>query len=154
MKRPFIYASHWKWVAAVVCLFMLCGARAFGGDLKLEAQLIWGTNDESSPDPKHKQVEQVVEKKLKSSPFKWKNYFEVNRKTFSVAKDAPAKVTLSKNCDIEVRNLGNDLVEVSLSGKGKPVGKIKQSVPKGELLVVGGNAENLTAWFVVLRQTE
>ena len=138
----------------MVCLFMLCGARAFAADLKLEAQLIWGTNDEKSPDPKHKQVEQSVEKKLKSSPFKWKNYFEVNRKAFSVARDASTKVTLSRNCDIEVRNLGGDLVEVSLSGKGKPVGKIKQSVPKGELLVVGGNAENLTAWFVVLRQVE
>lgn len=154
MNTSFIYAAQLRWLAILTSLFLVCGVRAIAGELKLEAQLVWGTDLEKSPNPKHKPAEAAVENKLKSSPFKWKNYFEVNRAILTVAQDATAQATLSKHCDIEVRNLGNDMVEVSLSGKGKPVGKIKQSVPKGQLLVIGGNAENLTAWFVVLRQVE
>ena len=61
---------------------------------------------------------------------------------------------MSKDCDVSVRNLGNSSVEVTLFGKGQPVGKFTQALPKGELLVTGGNAANFTAWFVVLRQAD
>ena len=123
-------------------------------DMKLEAQLIWGTNDAQSPDPAHKPVTGEVERKLKRLPFKWKNYFEVTRKNLSVAKGASQKVAMSKDCSIEVKNLGDSKVEVTLSVKGKETGRFTQALPKGELLVTGGNAENATAWFVALRQTE
>ena len=63
-------------------------------------------------------------------------------------------VPVSKSCSIRVKNLGRQKVEVTLIGKGKEAGKITQALPKGELLVVGGNAENATAWFVVLKQAE
>jgi hypothetical protein len=152
-----LFSSHVTWLgglAAVFILLGLTGADAHAGDMKLEAQLIWGTNDEKQSDPDLKAVDQKLEKKLKKSPFKWKNYFEVNRKKFSVAKDASEKVELSKDCEIKVRNLGNNTVELTLYGKGKSVGTIKQELPKGELLMMGGNAENLTAWFVVLRQVD
>jgi len=61
---------------------------------------------------------------------------------------------VSKSCSLQVKNLGGQKVEVTLIGKGKEAGKITQALPKGELLVVGGNAENATAWFVVLKQAE
>ena len=47
------------------------------------------------------------------------------------------------------RLVGHEL-EVTLIGKGKEVVKRKQSLPKGEMLVLGGNAPNSTAWLVVL----
>lgn len=152
-------SSHATWlgrlaVVLVLLAFTADGANASTKEMKLEAILVWGTNDDSSPDPGHKEVEPEVEKKLKKLPFKWKNYFEVNRKDFSVQKDGSKKIELSKDCEIKVRNLGDGNVELTLYGKGKAVGTIKQALPKGELLVTGGNAENLTAWFVVLRQVE
>ena len=64
------------------------------------------------------------------------------------------KKRMSKDCEIKVRNMGKSVVEVSLIGKGEPVGKVTQALPKGELLVTGGNAENFTAWFVVLKQVD
>ena len=154
MKPGNPYAIWLGRVAAVLLLIAFTGARVMAGDMKLEAQLIWGTNDEKSPNPKHKRVEADVDKKLKKLPFKWKNYFEVTRKQFTVAEGGSQSVELSKDCEIKVRNLGNDSVELTLLGKGKEVGKITQTLPKGELLVTGGNAENFTAWFVVLRQVE
>jgi len=139
----------------MVLLFVTClGARVQAAEIKLEAQLIWGTNDEKSPDPKHKAVDPKVEKKLKKAPFKWQHYFEVNRKTFSVAQDDTKKIVLSKDCEIKVRYPGKDVVEVQLFGKGEFVGKFSQALPKGEWFSTGGNAPNFTSWFVVLRQAE
>jgi hypothetical protein len=128
--------------------------RADPAEMKLEAQLIWGTNDSKSPDPEHKPVTPEVARKLKSLPFKWTHYFEVTRKPFSVPTSGEKKVRLSKECEIKVKNLGKSQIEVHLYGKGEPVGKITQSLPKGELLVTGGNAANFTAWFVVLKQVD
>jgi hypothetical protein len=154
-----LLSSPATWPGRLAVVLLLLGltatiAGASSKEMKFEAVLVWGTNDDSSPDPNHKAVEPDVEKKLKKLPFKWKNYFEVNRKDFSVEKDGSKKIELSKDCEIKVRNLGNGNVELTLYGKGKSVGTIKQALPKGELLVTGGNAENLTAWFVVLRQVE
>lgn len=123
-------------------------------ELKLEATLIWGTNDEKSPDPKHKAVDSKLAKKLSKLPFKWQNYFEVNRVKFNVAEDQTQKIELSKECTIKVRNVGKSTVEVQLYGKGELVSKISQTLTREECLVTGGNAANLTAWFVVLRQAD
>ena len=141
-------------VAAVFLLLAMTSAHAIASDMKVEAQLIWGTNDETSPDPSHKPVEGDVLKKLKKLPFKWKNYFEVTRREFVVSKNGSSAVVLSKDCEIKVRNPKDDTLEVELIGKGKSVGTIAQALPRGELLVTGGDAENFTAWFVVLRQVE
>jgi hypothetical protein len=123
-------------------------------NLKLEALLIWGTNDGQSPDPKHKPVTPEVREKLQELPFKWTSYFVVNRKVVEAPPKASVKVPMSEKCDIEVKNLGNATVEVSLFGRREHVLKRKQALPKGETLVFGGNAPNATSWFLVLRQTE
>ena len=140
---------------ATACLFATALAAGLqAGEMKLEAQLIWGTNDEKSPDPKHKAVDPRVEKKLKKLPFKWQNYFEVNRQKFSVPQGETKKIVLSKDCEIKVRNAGNNTVELQIFGKGECVGKISQALPKDETLVTGGNAANFTSWFVVLHQSD
>ncbi len=151
-NRPFL--NRFFLLAIAFCLFAAAALPAVAGPLKLEAQLIWGTKDAKSPDPKHKAVDPAVEKKLKKLPFKWDHYFEVNRKPFSVTEGETTRIVLSKDCEIKVRNAGKDVVEVQLFGKGECVGKISQSLPKDELLVMGGNAANFTSWFVVLRQQE
>lgn len=131
------------------------GLRAAGSsELKYEAQLIWATNDKKSPDPKHKPVEPEVKKKLGELPLKWENYFEVNRKQFTVAKSGNTRLPMSEKCSIEVKQLEGDKVEVSLFGKGEAVLKRTQALPKGELLVLGGNAPNETAWLVTLKRIE
>ena len=69
-----------RWVVVAMAFFsvLAVGARAQAGELKYEAVLIWGTHNEKSPDPKHKAVDEKLEKKLKKA-FKWEHYFEVNR---------------------------------------------------------------------------
>src|SRR5437773_11673330 len=111
MKLRFISATVLLWFGAVV---LACGgARANASPpMKLEAQLVWGTNDKQSPNPKHTPVKAEVRKKLEDLPLKWSHYFEVSKQRFDVAAAGSTKVTLSKQCSIEVKNLGNSKIEV------------------------------------------
>ena len=152
MHTPLISVKWLLRAAASALLLAVAVPAARAADLKLEAQLIWGTNDRKSPDPKHKPVEADVANKLKNLPFKWSSYFEVNRKQFAVTLTEAQRVRMSDECEIAVKQVGDGQVELILFGKGKHVGKINQRLPKGELLVMGGNAPNFTAWFVVLKQ--
>ena len=121
--------------------------------MNLRAQLVWGTNNDKPDDPKLKEVDQQVKDKLRGV-FKWKNYFEVNRQSFTVIASVPKKVRMSDLCEIEVQNLGNSSVELKLYGKGKMVVRKTQKIKSGELLVLAGDDKNDTAWFVVLSLIE
>ena len=139
---------------ALPLLFATAGATALGSDLRFEVQLLWGTNEAASPDPKHKAVDPDIGRKLKALPLKWSNYFEVNRKTFEVAPSSTNSVSVSQHCGIEVKSLGRSKIEVSQIGKGKLVWKGTQSLPKGDVLVLGGNAPSSSSWLVVLKRIE
>ncbi len=147
MKRSLTWMLLSVWLAGL-------GASSSGADIQLEAQLIWGTNEATSPDASHKPVGPTVRKKLGELPLKWANYFEVKRVQFAVSSTSSHKETLSDKCEIEVKNLGGDKVEVTLYGKGQAVLQRSQPLPKGEILVLGGNAPNATAWFVTLKRRE
>jgi hypothetical protein len=141
-----------------LCLVLLLAGLSVGSvtaavadDLKFEAVLIWGTNEATSPDPKHKPVSESVAKKL--ACFKYSNYFEVNRRQFTLTKGSE-KVRLSKDCELNVKQLEKNQFEVTLIGKGQPTATIKKELKKGNSLVTGGNAANATAWFVILKQVD
>src|SRR5258708_19802345 len=93
-----ILAASFLFLAASV-------SQSLAGDLKLQAQLIWATNDPTSPNPKHKPVEPAVEAKLKSLPFRWTNYYEVNRKEFTVFQDETTKFPMINHSKIIFKNL-------------------------------------------------
>lgn len=123
------------------------------GTMEIEAQLVWGTNRTNAP-AKLRLVGPKMSARLANTPFKWDHYYEVNRQTIKVKFNETKPVTMSKNCEIKITNLGDSQVKLELFGKGQPVNTVTQALPKGELLVVGGNAEDSTAWFVILRQAE
>jgi hypothetical protein len=142
-------------LAAVLGLLAFSSPAAPAKDMKFEALLIWAANTETSPDPSHKPVEPDVLKKLKELPLKWKYFFAVNRVDFTVAKGGAREVVLSDKCAIAVKDIdGVKNIEVSLIGKGEPVLKRTQPLPKGELLVLGGDAPDETGWLVVLKRVE
>jgi hypothetical protein len=122
-------------------------------DLKLQAQLVWCTDDSNPPSGKnYKPVDPAIQKKL--PPLRWMNYFEVSRTNFTVAPAAVVKVPISEQCSVNVHNLSNNTVEVSWIGKGKEVRKITQAIARGEILSLGGNAPNANAYLVLLRRLD
>jgi len=141
------------WVLAVLSLLVSAPLRADAADLKLQAQLVWCTDDSKPPEGKdYKPVEPAIQKKL--PPLKWKNYFEVNRTDFTVAPEATKKVPVSEKCSLNVLNHNNSSVEVSWIGKGKEVLKRTQALSRGDILILGGNAPNATAYLVILKRLE
>jgi hypothetical protein len=137
-------------VAIIVC-FAAVGARAAEGDLKLEAQLILGSNDEKPKDAGLKPVAKDIEKKLKHLPLKWEHYYVQAGKKFTVGAGGTKKVSLSKPCQVSVKNLGDNRVEMTLVDQDKTVGRVTQSLRKGQTLVTGAGAENS---MVILMQID
>jgi hypothetical protein len=122
--------------------------------VKFEIQLLWGTDEEKSPDPNHKQVDPDVEKRLKAIPLKFKHYFLVNKKVIVLPLGQTKKEPVSEKCEIELKNIDNLKFELAFFGKGKQTNRRTQEFSVGEMFVQGGNAPNSTAWLVVVKRIE
>lgn len=155
MKLTRTFAGLPASLVAALSFFAAGGFSLLASDAKFEAQLIWATNDKKCEDPKLKPVHPDIKRKLDELPLKWENYFMVNRKEFTVAKGGTNSVVLSEKCTVEVRRLGEKKVEVSLHGhKGSVCFTRTQPLPKNDVLVLGGNAPNSTAWLVALKRVD
>jgi len=155
MKARLNSATSFCWLA---CALVLLAGGPVGGqaaEMKLQGFLLWGTDDSKPPQGKdYRPAELEIQKKLRELPLKWTNWFEVNRKDFVVPQAIAKEVPMSAKCQLNVKGFGGSELEVTLIGKGKEVVKRRQALPKGELLVLGGNAPNSTAWLVVLKRIE
>ena len=155
MSAKHIPAARLAWFAAALMLLVGAGFSAPAADMKLQAFLLWGTDDSKPPEGKtYQPASPEIRQKLKDLPLKWTNWFEVRRVDCTVPQGVTKEVVMSEKCQVKVSKLAGHEVEVSLIGKGKEVMKQKQALPKGEMLVLGGNAPNSTAWLVVLKRIE
>jgi hypothetical protein len=142
-------------LSLLVGLWMGTGVMsATAAERMIEARLLWATDDEQSPDPKQKKVEDALAKKLKSMPLKYKNYFEVTRRSFAINDKDYVKVDISKQCYIEVKDKGDNRVTVKLYGEGKLTKRVDSALPKGETVAIAGDDKNGTAWLVVVSPME
>jgi hypothetical protein len=125
--------------------FLLCAgvtARA-ADDLKLEVQLVFGTNEAMT---NARPVAPAIEKKLKRLPLKWGSYYVISAQQFLLAKNESNRFALGGS-EMIVKNLGGEKVELTMIDRGK----ITQSLKKGQTLVTNVRDPNS---FVVLRQVE
>ena len=140
-------------MAALFALLLSCfAASATAADVKVEVQLIWGTNDEKSPEPTHKALSEDVSKLLKSGPYKWKNYFEVNRQPAVLQGALAKKLQMSPKCTLELTNLGDGRLEIRLFGPtpDKFVSRHIESVRNGPI-IISGASKNDTAWILFIK---
>lgn len=153
MRPRLIPATGPAWLSAALVLLAGAALPARAADMKFQVQLVWATDDQKPPEGKnYKPVDLETRKRLNA--LKWKNYFEVRMVDFTVAPGATKKVPVSEKCELDLKDLGNSVVEVVVFGKGKEVARVKQALPKGEILVPGGNAPNETAWLAILKRVE
>ena len=140
-------------LALIVLSALVMGSSAgsaLAADLKLEARLIWGTNDETSPNPDHKPVDAKTTAIL-SKAFKWKKYFLVNSERVDVASRSTKKVKLSDHSSVDIRELEGDKIELKVFGKGKVVRTITEPLAKEGTVVIAGDAQNDCAWFIIIK---
>ena len=138
-----------------VCILLLgvFAIAAGAEELKIDAKLIWGTNDEKSPDSAHKPVDKAMTARLRKV-FTWKNYFVVNSQNVTIPSRSTRQIKMSKQCTIEITELEGPKVEVKLIGDGKPVNKTVKALSKGECFTIAGDAKNESAWFVIITQVD
>ena len=135
-------------IALLLAAFLASPVHA--ANLKMEAKLVWGSNE---PSKDHKPVNAAIAEKLKSY-FKWKHYYAMNTVVADIPSRETRKLKMSEPCTVEITELEGPKIEVKVVGKGIPVNKTVKQIVKGEFIVIGGDAENKCAWFVVLTQLE
>lgn len=129
-------------------------------EMRLKAQLIWCTDGPKPKAPKHKlqDVDKVLREKISKvgKIFSWKNYFEVRQATITLADHGSQNVEMSSKCRLEIRHLNGPQLEVKLYGEGRLVQTVRNSLPKGEYLFLGGDTQDSTndAWIVALSIAE
>jgi hypothetical protein len=127
-----------------------------GGDMELEARLVWGTSDDKC-DAKCKPMDADLAGKLHGM-FKWKNYYEITNKVAALSLNRVRTIKMSDQLTLELKNVGGSRVEVNCIGLGKQVAKGAYTLDPPKWLVLGGNCDNNTAyntaWFIGLRAVD
>src|SRR4051812_34974246 len=73
-------------------------------EMKYQAILVWGTDEDKPPDKNLKDIDPSLHgpvEKLKKW-LKWKNYYEVNRKEFTIRAGENKRLKLSDKCELQV----------------------------------------------------
>jgi len=146
-RSPFRRALQ---VVASVCLALVLAVPVQAANLKMEAKLVWGSNE---PSKDHKPVDAAIAEKLKAC-FKWNYYYMINTVVQDIPSRETRKLKVSDQCMLEITELEGPKIEVKVIGKGVPVSKTVKQIVKGESITIGGDAENKCAWFIVLTQLE
>jgi hypothetical protein len=139
------------WVACFVFTWCLAGpvTDVQAEDMKVEISLGWGTDDNPEKFKDYKPVDPKLLKKLRSV-FKWKHYLEIKNQTVTLPEGKEVTLNISNECKLSLTNLGKSQIRVKLYGKGKKVIDRQQQITLGEAIVLGGDDENDTAWFIFL----
>jgi hypothetical protein len=146
MRLTVLCCCVWAWV--------LGAAESHAMEIKLHAQLIWGTNDEKPARDECKEVSGRLREKL-ARVFKWKNYFLIKDETFTVKPGEERRVKMSDKCTLEFTLVDDFTLEVQLFGEGTLLKTVRQPIRalrQGEMAVLAGDAKDKLgdAWFVVL----
>ncbi len=140
------------WLLACSPLAALdCGRAQAAEALTMRAELVWGTNDKES---KYPPVTPHLATKLRASPYRWTNYFEVTNHMVTIPVGQTKAVPMSEKCQLETKNLGGDRVEIKLVGQGKPVSTHKEKLAADWPVIFSGNAKDNTAWLVVITKVD
>src|SRR5271155_2626716 len=95
--------------------FLFTATAAIAADLKLEARLVWGTNDEKGG-PNCKPMDAGLDANLHGM-FKWKRYFEITNQAASIPLNKTRDLKMSEHCTLRIKNLGGSRVEIACIGE-------------------------------------
>ena len=146
---------RWRLVLVFVVTLLGLGApQTVAMEVKLRAQLVWGTNDPTPKDGKYPALTGKLQEKL-ARVFQWKHYCQIKDQPFVVKPGEVRKVKMSDKCELELKLVDDFTLEVQLFGEGTLVKTVRQplqALRQGELAVLAGDSKEKfgDAWFVVL----
>ena len=122
---------------------------------KFLTQLVWCTDKAKPADQDLKDLNEPLVGKVRRI-LKWKNYFEVSRKILSLPGDGGKKIRVSNRCEVVLKEIDEQQIEVFLYGDKKLTNKAVQKylpiLTKGEYLMIGGDDKDNygDAWLLVI----
>lgn len=136
----------------LVCLFLATIPAQAGEHATLYVQVIRGT-DKDKPDGSHyREVGPKLSAKL-SPVFRWKHYWETERKKIQVDPAKITKLQLANQRTLEIEKLKSGEMEVRLFRRTGLVTKSRQPV-NGRMHILGGEDSSKDSFFVVVRSDE
>lgn len=140
-----------KRLAGLCFLFVALGAMASADQGRtIYVQFIRGT-DQACTGANCREIGPKLSRKL-SPVFRWKHFWEVDRKKLSVSKKI-TKMELPGDRKLEIQFTKADEIEVRLYRRTGLVTRTRHPT-NNPLCVLGGEEENHESFFVVVRQDE
>jgi hypothetical protein len=136
----------------LICLaFVLLPARAADRPM-LYVQVIWGTDQEKPAGTHYREIGPKLSAKL-SPVFRWKHYWETERKKVHTDPTKITKVPLANQRSLEIEHLQSGGTEVRLFRRNGLVTKNRQGA-NGRMFILGGENSSRDSFFVIVRPDE
>ena len=112
-------------------------------------QLIRGTEDAKPPAAEAKLAGPEVSRRLQM--FKWKNYWEMARRTVVVQDGGKTRQRMSPQREVEIQLSAPHEVTFCIYADGKLTRRRKQSLDT-PFYIAGGDKDATQSWFIVVRR--
>ena len=136
----------------VVSLFLAVAPAHATDRATFYVQVIWGTDQNKPVGSHHREIGPKLSGKL-SPVFRWKHYWETERKKIQVDPAKVTKVQLANQRTLEIEKLKSGEMEVRLFRRTGLVTKSRQPV-NGRMHILGGEDSSKDSFFVVVRSDE
>jgi hypothetical protein len=141
--KPF--GLSWLILLVVPCL-------ALGADksaVTLYLQLIRGTDGDQPPVADARLAGPELARRLQM--FKWKNYWEINRRTVMLGAGEKTRQRMSTEREVEIALTASREMTVCIYTNGKLTRRRTQSLDT-PYYIAGGDKDTTQSWFIVLRR--
>jgi hypothetical protein len=118
----------------------------------LYVQVIWGTDQDKPAGTNYRQVGSKLGGRL-SPVFRWKYYWETERRKVHVDPKKVTKVLLARQRTLEIERLKSGDMEIRLLRRSGLVTKARQA-SNGRMVILGGEDSSKDSFFVVVRPDE
>ncbi len=138
---------HFACLAALA--FPLIASAADKSAVTFYVQLIRGTEDANPPAADAKPAGAQITRRLQM--FKWKNYWEISRKTVEVNPGSKIRQKLAPQREVEIAVGATNDMTISIYADGKLARKRRQPATT-PFYISGGDKEANQSWFIVVRR--
>jgi hypothetical protein len=135
------------WLMLLALPFLAPGAEKTSVTFYL--QLIRGTDDDKPPAPEARLAGPQVSRRLQM--FKWKNYWEITRRTVVLEAGGKSRQRMSPQREVEIELSAPREMTVCIYADGKLTRRRKQPLDT-PFYITGGDKDATQCWFIVVRR--
>jgi hypothetical protein len=141
--------SSLPWLILLALPVLAAGADK--GGVTFYLQLIRGSDDDKPPAPEARLAGPEISRRLQM--FKWKNYWEITRRTAVLPAGGKTRQRMSAEREVEIALSAAHEVTVGLYTHGELIRRRKQSLDT-PFYIAGGDKDATESWFIVVRRDQ